>query len=249
MWKAKLSLFAFWACFAAPLFAVDCDVVGFEGADYSVCEVDATQQQIRFFLNNPETDQPLGSFGNVQNLANEDDQILLFGMNGGMYHQDRRPVGLYVEDGKAQSKLITSAGPGNFGLIPNGVFCVREGRADVFETLRFKERAPDCKFATQSGPMLVIDSALHPRFLPKSDSLHIRNGVGTSADGSKVWFAISQEPVNFHSFARLFRDHLKTPNALFLDGSISKLFAPDLNRRDLGFPMGPIIGVVDARSN
>ncbi|MEO1749932.1 MAG: phosphodiester glycosidase family protein, partial [Pseudomonadota bacterium] len=93
------------------------------------------------------------------------------------------------------------------------------------------------------------DSALHPRFLPKSDSLHIRNGVGTSADGSKVWFAISQEPVNFHSFARLFRDHLKTPNALFLDGSISKLFAPDLNRRDLGFPMGPIIGVVDARSN
>jgi hypothetical protein len=29
-------------------------------------------------------------------------------------------------------------------------------------------------------------------------------------------------PVNFHGFARLFRDHLGTPNALYLDGVVSR---------------------------
>ena len=34
--------------------------------------------------------------------------------------------------------MITNAGPGNFGLLPNGVLCLRDGRADVIETLRFR---------------------------------------------------------------------------------------------------------------
>ena len=81
-------------------------------------------------------------------------------------------------------RVITNAdGPGNFGLLPNGVFCIRDGRADVIETLRFAEEAPNCRFATQSGPMLVIDGALHPRFMRDSTSRYIRNGVGTRADG------------------------------------------------------------------
>jgi len=56
--------------------------------------------------------------------------------------------------------------------------------------------------------------------------------------------AISDAPVNFHRFARLFRDDLGTPNALYIDGKVSRLYAPDLDRRDLGFPLGPIIGTV-----
>jgi uncharacterized protein YigE (DUF2233 family) len=50
--------------------------------------------------------------------------------------------------------------------------------------------------------------------------------------------------VNFHSFARLFRDHLKSPNALFLDGSISSLYAPDVARSDGFAPLGPIVALV-----
>ncbi|MBU2360127.1 MAG: phosphodiester glycosidase family protein, partial [Alphaproteobacteria bacterium] len=74
---------------------------------------------------------------------------------------------------------------------------------------------------------------------------HIRNGVGTSADGRTAIFAISNDPVNFHTFARFFRDVLKTPNALFFDGSISRLYAPTLNRADFGFAaLGPMVGVV-----
>ena len=57
-------------------------------------------------------------------------------------------------------------------------------------------------------------------------------------------FAISNEAVNFHSFARLFRDELGLQDALYFDGNISRLYAPELGRHDAGFPMGPIVGTV-----
>ena len=113
----------------------------------------------------------------------------------------------------------------------------------MIESRRFAAEKPNCLHASQSGPMLVIDGALHPRFIPNSDSLNIRNGVGVTADGLLV-AAISNRRVNFHRFARLFRDVLKTPNALFLDGTVSRLYAPGLKRQDLGFPMGPMLGVI-----
>jgi prepilin-type processing-associated H-X9-DG protein len=113
----------------------------------------------------------------------------------------------------------------------------------VIESRSFAETRPACRYASQSGPMVVIDGALHPRFSPTSDSLHYRNGVGVTEDGH-AHFVISNEVVNFHSFARFFRDVLNTPNALFFDGSVSRLYAPMLERHDAGFPMGPMIGVV-----
>ena len=163
-----------------------------------------------------------------------------------MYHDDRAPVGHYVEYGEEVMRVIPNAGPGNFGLLPNGVLCIREARVDVIETLRFVDQAPECAYATQSGPMLVIDGELHPRFLVDSTSRYVRNGVGTSADGKRAVFAISDSPVTFHEFGRLYRDHLDMPNALFLDGNISRLYAPDLNRSDFGFSLGPIVGTVEA---
>jgi uncharacterized protein YigE (DUF2233 family) len=92
--------------------------------------------------------------------------------------------------------------------------------------------------------MLVIDGALHPRFLADSDSLNIRNGVGVSADGRTAWFAISDRPVSFDAFARLFRDGLGVGQALYFDGKISRLYAPEIGRDDVGFPMGPIVGLL-----
>lgn len=230
----------------APFFAhaVDCKSIHFDGARYTICEVNAAEDSLQLFLNDPVSGTPLASFDNVDAHLTGSDQKLSFGMNAGMYHQDRSPVGHYVENNTAKSPLITSDGPGNFGLLPNGVFCIRAGRADVIETLAFEQNKPDCTFATQSGPMLVINGALHPKFLDNSDSLFIRNGVGTSENGATIWFAISDEPVNFHQFARLFRDRLGAPQALYFDGNISRLYAPGIGRHDGGFPMGPIVGVV-----
>ncbi|UWQ37438.1 phosphodiester glycosidase family protein [Leisingera aquaemixtae] len=243
--RAALLLAALWTAPAAG--AVDCSDVAYEGNRYSICEVDAAQEQLRLFLKDGEG-QVYGHFSTLEEALAKDGKTLAFATNAGMYHSDRSPVGLYVEVGAEEMRLVTNAGPGNFGLLPNGVLCIRGSRADVFETLAFEKAAPGCTYATQSGPMLVIDGDLHPRFLPDSDSYYIRNGVGTSADGTRAVFAISRNAVTFHQFGSLFRDYLKLPNALYFDGNISRLHAPQLGRSDAGFMMGPVAAVVeDAR--
>ena len=227
-------LFLLWA---APVAAAECDNLSFDGTQFAVCTVDPATEDLRLFLNDA-GGAPYGSFSAVARQAGP----LSFAMNAGMYHPDRRPVGHYVEDFDESMFLVTNPGPGNFGLLPNGVFCFGDGRAEVIETLRFEAESPDCRYATQSGPMLVIDGDLHPRFIPGGTSRHIRNGVGVK-DGI-AYFAISNSPVNFDTFGRLFRDLLETPNALYFDGKVSRLFAPDLGRDDFGVRLGPIVGVV-----
>ena len=185
---------------------------------------------------------PLGSF---VELERQTEAPIAFAMNGGMYHPDRRPVGLHVEDGTQVAGIVTSAGPGNFGMLPNGVFCVMGDTARVIESRAFAAAGPDCVDATQSGPMLVIDGALHPRFIPDSEFLNLRNGVGATPDGRTVHFVISDEPVSFHEMATLFRDRLGVRDALYLDGSVSRLYAPGLDRADPGRQMGPILVVTE----
>lgn len=211
----------------------------FDGASYSLCEVEIGQD-LRLFLNDA-AGEKYTSFDRVNEAVGGK---LVFAMNAGMYHPDRRPVGLYVEDGEAQSKLITKDTSGNFGLLPNGVFCILEDGFAVIESRAFRDQGPDCHFASQSGPMLVIDGALHPKFVENSSYTNIRNGVGVTDDGSRAVFAISDQPVNFWDFARFMRDGLGLKNALYFDGTISRLYAPEIGRDDIGFAMGPIVGLV-----
>ena len=223
--------------------AVTCSDQTHEGRSLTVCTADATQENLRLFLRGSDG-AILGQFRDIERTL-EDGKTLAFGMNAGMYHADRSPVGHYVEDGNEEMRLLTSGSKGNFGLLPNGVLCLQDGAIRVYETLDFQKQTPTCRDATQSGPMLVIDSELHPRFLPDSSSRFLRNGVGTSPDGKTAHFVISNEAFTFHEFGRFFRDVLKTPNALYFDGKISRLHAPQLDRSDGGFWMGPIIGVVE----
>jgi uncharacterized protein YigE (DUF2233 family) len=92
--------------------------------------------------------------------------------------------------------------------------------------------------------MLVHQGELttSPVMNPKSESRRIRNGVCAPSPNTAV-FAISESPVTFHEFAVYFRESLGCSEALYLDGSISSLYAPRLGRADHWSAMGPIIGV------
>lgn len=224
---------------AAPALAAECDTIAFDDAEYVVCTVLA-EEDLRMFLRDEEG-QLLGSFAAIEDVTGN---TLSFAMNAGMFHPDRAPVGLYIEGDRQEATLSDGGGYGNFGLLPNGVFCIGD-TLNVYDRETFAAESPDCNYASQSGPMLVIDGAIHPRFLPDSDSRFIRNGVGTAEDGSYAVFAISNDPVTFYDFARLFRDRLGVPQALFFDAKVSRLYAPQVGRNDGGFPLGPIVGVVD----
>ncbi|MDP3959868.1 MAG: phosphodiester glycosidase family protein [Pseudorhodobacter sp.] len=210
---------------------------------YTICEVSAGED-LRLFHTAPDG-TPFASFERVNTTLASTGERLEFAMNAGMYHPDRSPVGLLIENRMQRAGLVTRNGPGNFGLLPNGVFCVTD-RFAVIESRAFKSAPPTCRHATQSGPLLVMAGKLHPRLRPNSASRHIRNGVGVSADGQRAVFAISQTPVNLAQFARLFRDGLGLPDALYFDGNVSRLFAPGIGRNDPGLPMGPIVGTVVA---
>jgi uncharacterized protein YigE (DUF2233 family) len=214
-----------------------CRPLTFDGSRFTVCEIDLDRHELVLYSVD-ETGAPYAGFARLP--REREGAPLVFAMNAGMYHSDLSPVGLHIEEGEELQRASTKPGPGNFHLLPNGVFYIDEGRPGVAATPDFLSRGITPELATQSGPMLVIDGDLHPRFLESSDSYRRRNGVGVREDGTIV-FAISEGLVNFHHFARLFRDELSISNALYFDGTMSSLYAPHLDRADAIRPMGPMI--------
>ena len=216
-----------------------CQERTFEGSAFTLCKYDPAKHRIEMFVAG-EGGEPLRGFQALEAHLGPRASTLLFAMNGGMYDEEGRPIGLYVEDGKQVRAINLKKGGGNFHLMPNGVFAVdQSGHPSLTPSKQFKMKQP--LWATQSGPMLVIDGKLHPAFDPDGESLNIRNGVG--ACGKTVaWFAISDEPVSFGRFGRLFRDELGCPNALFLDGSVSSSWEAGA-RQDVRAPLGPMIAV------
>jgi uncharacterized protein YigE (DUF2233 family) len=218
-----------------------CRRLVFEDVGYVACEVDPADHAIRLF--HAAGGKPYGSldaFG--QAMAAQGGPVLM-AMNAGMYHEDLSPAGLYVEQGRVLSPIETRDGQGNFYLKPNGVFMIgADGRGSILETGAYVAAAPAPAYATQSGPLLVGGGRLHPKFDENGKSRYVRNGVGVRADGTVV-FAISLSEVSFGSFARLFRDGLGCPDALYFDGVVSAL--SNGARTILGgkYPAGPIVAV------
>ena len=187
------------------------------------------------------------SFERLQAALGPRAAALRFAMNAGMYDETGRPIGLHVEAGKQVRRLNRASGGGNFGMKPNGVFAVDEnGRVEIATTEDWAARPRRASWATQSGPMLVIQGRLHPRFQANGPSLNIRNGVGVDSRAT-AWFVISDDPVSFGRFARFFRDGLGCRDALYLDGAVSSLWEPATARRDQRAELGPMILVFRRR--
>jgi len=221
-----------------------CRSITFRSLPYTVCSFRADRDDIRLFYAD-EDGAPYLQFDTLADALAERGETLVFAMNGGMYHENREPVGYLRAEGGDSANVNTNEGPGNFHMKPNGVFWVEDGRAGISVSEAYISEGRDPDFATQSGPMLVIDGELHPTINPDGTSRKRRNGVGVSADGRTVHFVISDSLVTFHDFASVFSDRLETPNALFLDGQVSRIYAPAMSRNEQGMDMGPIVGVVE----
>jgi uncharacterized protein YigE (DUF2233 family) len=227
--------------FASGDLPTHCRIIDFEGSGHVVCAIDLRSYDVRVALNGPDG-KPFGSLSSFI-AAQRQSTGLVLSMNAGMYQPDMTPVGLYVEDGRTIAPLNTRDGEGNFYMKPNGLFFIRhDGTPGVLPTEAYANAATDVRIATQSGPMLVVNGMVHPRFEPDGRSRFIRNGVGVR-DPHTIVLAISTERVSLGRFARLFRDELGCANALFFDGMISAL---SNDRKVLiggADPVGPILAV------
>ncbi|WP_028978212.1 phosphodiester glycosidase family protein [Sporocytophaga myxococcoides] len=207
--------------------------------------IDLNKADLKFYWKDKDGNI-IRSLQNLKLLAEENHQKLVFAMNGGMYQKDNSPQGLYIEDAKVISKLNTGSGNGNFHMKPNGVFYITtNNKAYISQTSEFKSK--DIKYATQSGPMLVIDGTIHPVFQKGSQNLNIRNGVGILPDGNII-FAISKNEINFYDFAQYFKD-AGCKNALYLDGFVSRAYIPEKNWIQTDGNFGVIIGVTEKLNN
>jgi uncharacterized protein YigE (DUF2233 family) len=215
------------------------------GKRITVCKINLETERLELFLQD-EKGATLKTFSAIDRLLEPKGRRLSFAMNAGMFHGNFAPVGLFVQDGRQLKPLNLDNAPGNFFLKPNGVFLVSASGARVIESSEYLKLEEPALLATQSGPLLLRSNQVHPAFNLKSESRLYRNGVGVASKKS-VYFAISEEPVNLYEFAVFFRDVLHCPDALFLDGDISSLYAPALRRNDDGNHLGPIIGVTTGR--
>lgn len=189
-----------------------------------------------------------GNIGNLKSDLERSHKQLLFAMNGGMYTTEMSPVGLYIENGKVIKSLNTKTIKSkkhktvpNFYLQPNGVFYITSDQAAGICKSSDFPKLKNIKFATQSGPMLLIDGKINNVFSKDSESRNIRNGVGILPNNELI-FAISKNEVSFFEFAKYFKD-LGCRNALFLDGFVSKAYMPNLSIKQLDGNLGIFIGI------
>jgi uncharacterized protein YigE (DUF2233 family) len=219
-----------------------CRPLAFANNNYIVCSIDLRRHDVRIFWGGGHR-RPFGTIsGFIRELDPAEMRRLIFAMNAGMYEQDLSPVGLLVERGSEVAPANTAQGAGNFYWKPNGIFFVGDGQVGILETNLYLQRRPRTEYATLSGPLLVVDGKIDSRILASTSSQNIRNGVGIR-DAESAVFVISENPVTFADFAKVFRDALACRNALYFDGVVSDLFVPALNRMDRRSTVGPLVAV------
>jgi uncharacterized protein YigE (DUF2233 family) len=202
--------------------------ISFDGEKFTVVEINLQRANLQLFWKKSNGSR-FGNFNAIKSYLHQSSQHLIFAANAGMYNPNFDPCGLEVEGGQELAPLNLKDGHGNFYLKPNGVFFVTDGQARIVDSTQYPGTTDNIRLATQSGPLLVSAGKINPQFKPASDSQKIRSGVGIAA-ANNVIFAISDGPVTFNEFALLFRDRLSCPDALYLDGVISRFYVPGENK-------------------
>jgi uncharacterized protein YigE (DUF2233 family) len=253
--RGRFALYAMLAWFALGALpgctrdarALESAELTYAGQSYRVVHLDIAREPLSLHWRDPQSGQAYGSIEALRQWGAARGERLLFAANAGIYDAQSAPLGLHVEDGRTLVPLNLAHGnpaSGNFSLLPNGVFVVyADGHAAVRTSAEFKAERKHARWATQSGPMLVIDGKLNPQFLDDSGSLKWRSGVCAKTP-TEVVFAVSEVPVNFHSFATLFRERIGCRDALYLDGTISQFYVDGEDYAGApGFMVKPYAGI------
>lgn len=219
-----------------------CSVIPYDGAAYTVCTYDPALHSFAL-VTYAKDDAPLRNFAELSKLLGKKSKNIVFAMNAGMYDDAGNAIGLYVENQKQRVPINQRSAEGNFYLKPNGVFWMDAAgpHIDTTDAFALKPNAAPI-WATQSGPMLVIDGVVNSRFAPDGTSRHIRNGVCVTGSSTAI-FVISSTEVSLGKFARFMREDLKCANALYLDGEVSSLWDGATGRNDQRYPLGPMLVV------
>ncbi len=212
---------------------------GLDDPRFVVHTVDLKTQQLKLYWQNKDSINYRNHYHLKKALESQNEK-LVFAMNGGMYLRDGSPQGLYIENGIVKAPLDTiKKGYGNFYLQPNGIFYLTNDQKGVVCQTSEYQYSPNINYATQSGPMLVINNRIHPIFVKDSKHFNIRNGVGVLPNG-ELLFAMSKDTITLYDFANFFKSN-GCKNALYLDGAISKTYLPEKNWEQLDGNFGVII--------
>lgn len=220
----------------------------FRDVKYNIFVADMDSTDISFHLINPQTQKNYFSINALLQSQSLKDKKTLMVTNAGMYMPDFQPEGLFIENYKLITPIDTTSPKivANFYLMPNGVFLIDSlGVPSILETNAYVKKygllnTSNLKYATQSGPMLVINDSIHPKFIRGSKNFKIRSGVGI-INGNKIIFVITLDEVNFYDFATFFNKIFLCKDALFLDGAISRMYLPVVNPNEKGGKFGPLI--------
>jgi uncharacterized protein YigE (DUF2233 family) len=209
----------------------------------ATCKVDLRHETLRMFWKD-DNRQPFNRFSRLKDWLAAQGEDIVCATNAGIFDQDYRPLGLYIENGAMLRKLNEHKNAyGNFYLQPNGAFLIGNGHASIIDTDRIAaekdQMLPSVLFATQSGPLLIKNGKMIPLFSAESENRLIRNAVCTTSP-YEIILAISRGPISFYEFAQ-FLLSIGCTNALYLDGRISSMYPG--GDADISRGFGPIIAV------
>ena len=92
--------------------AEPCRNKSFEGASYIVCSFDPTKDNLRLFWLH-DGSKPYRTFAALAADLEANGKSLQFAINGGMYQDDFRPVGLHIENGRELVPANTASRSGS----------------------------------------------------------------------------------------------------------------------------------------
>ena len=230
--------------------------IKFKGMEFDIFITNTDSNEISMHLKSPGKGK---NYSNIIGLLNSEvlkGRKVLMITNAGMYTSSHEPEGLFIENRRPINELDKKIIPNtdlNFYMKPNGVYFIDTAEVNyISKTEDFegyvKKNKINVKYATQSGPMLVIGGEIHDKFKVGSPNLNIRSGVGIISD-KKTVFIISKTETNFYDFGVLFKEVFNCKNALYLDGAISLMYINDIAPNERGGNFGPMISVVKKEKN